>query len=98
MLSKQPADVQRGEIIQSKESLEGILGHQVQCFSYPFGGKSDFNRESIEIVKEAGITTACANYGSTLIGNADPYRLPRTLVRDWDIEVFSSQMKEWFDE
>jgi len=98
MLSKQPADVQRGEIIQSKESLEGILGHQVQSFSYPFGGKSDFNRESIEIVKEAGMTTACVNYGSTLTGNADPYCLPRVLARDWDVEVFSSRMKEWFNE
>lgn len=98
MLSMQPVDVQKEEIIQSKESLEEILGHQVKGFSYPFGGRADFNRKTIEIVKEAGITTACANYGSTIIRNADPYCLPRALVRDWDIEVFSSRMKEWFDE
>ena len=98
MLSMQPVDAQKEEIIQGKKSLEEILGRQVQSFSYPFGGRVDFNGKTVEIVKEAGITTACANYGSTLIGNADPYRLPRVLVRDWDIEVLSSRMKEWFDE
>ena len=98
MLSIQPVGVQKEEIVRSKKSLEEILGHQVQSFSYPFGGRVDFNGKTIEVVKDAGITTACANYGSTLIGNADPYRLPRVLVRDWNIEVFSSRMKEWFDE
>lgn len=98
MLSTQPVHVQKEEIIQSKESLEEMLGYQVKSFSYPFGGRADFSKKTVDIVKETGITTACANYGSTLIGNADPYRLPRALVRDWDIEVFSSRMKEWFDE
>ena len=98
MLSMQPVDVQKEEIIQSKISLEQTLDHQVQNFSYPYGGKADFNTDTVEKVRAAGITTACANYGLTLIKNADPYRLPRVLVRDWDIQVFSSRMKEWFDE
>lgn len=98
MLSMQPVGIQRTEIIRGKESLEETLGHPVQNFSYPFGGRVDFNRKTVEIVKEAGITTACANYGLTLIGSTDPYRLPRVLVRDWDVEVFSSWMKDWFNE
>lgn len=98
MLSMQSVAVQKDEIVQSKESLEGMLGHQVRSFSYPFGGRADFNPKSVEIVKRSGITTACANYGSTFIGTTDPYRLPRALVRDWNIEVFSSRMKEWFNE
>ncbi|WP_292517441.1 polysaccharide deacetylase family protein [Methanoculleus sp.] len=98
MLSMQPVGIQRTEIIRGKESLEEMLGHPVQNFSYPFGGRVDFNRKTVEIVKEAGITTACANYGLTLIGSTDPYRLPRVLVRGWDVEVFSSWMKDWFNE
>ncbi|MDI6720643.1 MAG: polysaccharide deacetylase family protein [Methanomicrobiales archaeon] len=98
MLSMQPVSVQRTEIIQGKESLEVILSHPVQSFSYPFGGRVDFNRKTLQIVKEAGITTACANYGSTLIGSTDLYRLPRVLVRNWDVELLSSKMKDWFNE
>jgi hypothetical protein len=98
MLSMQPVDVQRREIIQGRDSLEEMLGHPVQHFSYPFGSRMDFNRETVGIVKGAGIATACANYGLTLIGSTDPYRLPRVLVRDWDVEVFSSRMKDWFNE
>jgi len=75
-----------------------VLGHKVQSFSYPFGGIEDFNRETVEIVKQAGITTACVNYGTTLIKYTNPYYLPRVLVRDWDTGVFSSRMMGWFDE
>jgi len=98
MLSMQPVSVQIEEILQSKTSLEKILGHNVQDFSYPFGARVDFNKKTVKIVKNVGITTACANYGSTLIRGVDPYRLPRVLIRDWDKQAFSSHMKEWFNE
>lgn len=98
MLSKQPVNVQTDEIIQSKVSLEKRLGHELQSFSYPFGGRVDFSRRTAAIVKEAGFSVACANYGTTLIRNADPHRLPRVLVRNWDVQEFSSRMKEWFNE
>lgn len=98
MLSMQPVDVQKEEIIQGKIALEKMLGHEVQSFSYPFGGRADFSMKTVEIVKEAGINTACVNYGSTLIRNSNPYLLPRALIRNWDIEFFSSQIMEWFDE
>ncbi len=96
MLSMQPLDKQKKEIIQSKVSLERMLNHSIQSFSYPYGGKVDFNKDTVEKVREADITIACANYGSTLTKNVDPYRLPRVLVRNWDINAFSSRMKEWF--
>lgn len=98
MLSMQPVEVQREEITRSREWLEEVLGHQVQSFSYPFGGRADFDEETMEIVRETDIAMACANYGSTIIRNADPYCLPRVLIRDWDLQAFSSRMKEWFNE
>ena len=97
LLSAQPTDTQKREIVQSKNLLEDQLGHPIQSFSYPYGGKEDFTEETVEILRRTGITTACANYGSTLTKSADPYRLPRVLVRDWNIDVLSSRMKGWFD-
>jgi len=96
-LSAQPADMQKEEIVRSKESLEEVLGYVVRNFSYPFGQKEDFNNDCVEIVKRAGFTAACANYGSTLTRSTDPYRLPRAMVRDWDVQAFAARIKEWFD-
>lgn len=45
----------RREIIDSKKQLEDLLGREINYFSYPFGR---FDRESIEIVREAGYTAA----------------------------------------
>lgn len=74
------------------------MKHIATNFSYPFGRKEDFNKDTVELVKQAGITTACVNYGTTLTKYTNPYYLPRVLVRDWDTDVFSFKMREWFDE
>jgi len=96
-LSAQTASIQKGEIARSKESLEEILGREVRSFSYPFGQNEDFNSNCVEFIKGAGFTAACTNYGSTLTRSADPYCLPRAMVRDWDVQTFAARIKEWFD-
>jgi len=98
MLSMQPYETQKEEILKGKQSLEKILNHPVQSFSYPFGGYGDFNNNTVTAVRAAGIPIACANYGSTLIKSMDVYRLPRVLVRDWNQELFSLKIKEWFND
>ena len=98
MLSMQPKDVQKKEILTSKQFLEQILGHQIQNFSYPFGGMVDFNKNTVELVKKVDFNSACTTYGGTVLRYADPYRFPRVLIRDWDISLFSSKMKEWFND
>ncbi|MCX6698304.1 MAG: polysaccharide deacetylase family protein, partial [Methanomicrobiales archaeon] len=97
-LSMQPYEIQKEEILKGKQSLEKILNHPVHSFSYPFGGPGDFNAETVSAVKSAGLPIACVNYGSTLIKSTDAYRLPRVLLRDWNRELFSSKIKEWFNE
>jgi len=98
MLSRQPISVQTEEIVKGKALLEEMLGHEVQSFSYPFGGRIDFSRRTAAIVKEAGFSMACVNYGTTLIRGADPHHLPRVLARNWDVQEFSSRMRDWFNE
>lgn len=56
---------QRFEIIQSKAQLEAQLGHQVRHFCYPYG---TYNQTTIDIVREAGFTTAT----TTLPGTVQP--------------------------
>ncbi len=56
---------QRFEITQSKAQLEAQLGHPVRHFCYPYG---TYNQTTIDLVREAGFTTAT----TTLPGTVQP--------------------------
>lgn len=98
MLSAQSPEVQAKEIIENKKYLENILDHEVHTFSYPFGGKPDFTSYTMNIIRENGFDLACANYSGSVISRTNPYKLPRYLVRNWDVNQFSHKIREWFDE
>jgi peptidoglycan/xylan/chitin deacetylase (PgdA/CDA1 family) len=98
MLAKQTREVQQYEILESKHQLESILEKPVKSFSYPYGGKRDVDLGTADIVREAGFKTACANFAEPVTGRADPYFLPRFLVRNWDGEEFKKRLNYWFRE
>jgi len=83
---------QRDEIEQSKACLEEILGKPVVTFSYPHGSRGT---ETVAIARAAGFACAGSSDPDPVWPDADPYQLPRVVVRDWDGDVFARQMKEW---
>lgn len=89
------SDEQLQTIEASKSGLEQILGRSVTHFAYPFGGRDDFDGDTVEAVRAAGFETAC----TTLPGSAglatDPHRLPRRLVMDWGRLRFRAQLQRW---
>ena len=93
-LSIQPVEVQKKEIFKSKARLESILGHEITTFSYPFGGKNDYTRETVLLVREAGYKKVASNFpGQIHSGNRNLYEYPRQLVRNWDIETFKRNLE-----
>jgi len=96
VLSRLPAGEQQQEISRGKEVLEEILGHPVEAFSYPYGGRSDYDEESIACVRRSGFRLACSNFEGHVRASTDPYQLPRFLVRNWDGETFGRHLKRWF--
>jgi peptidoglycan/xylan/chitin deacetylase (PgdA/CDA1 family) len=46
------------ELYKPKEILERHLNRKITDFAYPFGEKTDFNKETINILKEAGYKNA----------------------------------------
>ena len=76
-LAKMTPDVQRFEIIEGKHYLEEKLGHIVTDFCFPYGA---FNQSAINIVKEAGFTTATTTLPGTDQSVASPFTMRR--VRD----------------
>lgn len=95
VLSRLSLREQRREILTSKLRLEQILGRPVHSFSYPFGGLSDYTTETVDIVREARFTSACANFPGVVTRSTDRLQLPRILVRDWSGDEFASRLRNW---
>ena len=90
-----PAE-QLKEISKSKDILTAITGKEVKLFSYPFGGKGDYDGTTIRICRELGFDTAYANFHCPVHRWTDRFQVPRILVRDWDINTFSSNLDLFF--
>ena len=97
LLSARTSATQREEIQRSKIHLEEILGSPVTSFAYPYGGKSTYTAETVALVREAGFACACSVSAGVVRRNADPFRLPRLHVQDWDGEEFSQVLSRWLD-
>jgi peptidoglycan/xylan/chitin deacetylase (PgdA/CDA1 family) len=95
-LSALPEEQQRNEIITCKHDLEDITGTEVTTFSYPFGRKRDYDRISVRLCREAGFKKAAANFPGQVHRWSDPFQLPRHLVRNWDLDTFSDQIKSFW--
>jgi peptidoglycan/xylan/chitin deacetylase (PgdA/CDA1 family) len=87
---------QRVEIFDSRSTLEEIVGRRVTSFAYPFGNRAHYQPETAALVREAGFERACAN-GPALVDRwANPFEVPRGLVRDWNGDEFAHRLDEWF--
>jgi len=89
--------MQRREILASKEILEKLTRKPVMHFSYPFGTRQDYDRHSVAICKDLGLTMACANTHNRVHRWSNTFELPRMLVRNWNGQQFSDKMKFFFN-
>ncbi len=64
----------RFEILGSKAELESILGHSVTTFAYPYGL---YNQNVVDIVREAGFSTAVTTQANLPETAANALTLPR---------------------
>ena len=88
-LPEQELAVQREEIHNGKDALEQMIGRAVHSFSFPYGFYSD---PTIELVRQAGYSSACTCSERPTRRESDPFQLPRFMVRDWDGDEFGRQL------
>lgn len=87
-LSSESAEKQNYEINESKVILEKMINKPVMSFAYPFGGKQNFDQNSIDLVKKSSYQYACSVFPGRVCKKTDIFSLPRNLVRNWDAEKF----------
>ena len=69
------------EAIDSKASLEALLGTEIRSFAYPYGA---FNSECALAVQRAGYSSACTTLPGWALRDEDPYRLRRLTIFNTD--------------
>lgn len=84
------------EIGRSRAFLEAELNAAVRYFSYPFGTRRDYNRDSVRACTQLGFVLACANRRSQVHRWTAALDLPRMIVRNWSEEVFARKVSAFF--
>jgi peptidoglycan/xylan/chitin deacetylase (PgdA/CDA1 family) len=67
----------KAEVAGSKEEIERKLGNPVRHFCYPNGTARDISDKAIEVVREAGFTTAVTTEPGLNAQGEAPYQLKR---------------------
>ena len=87
---------QSNEILQSKNKLESWLARPIETFSYPFGGVSDYNHDTLKIVKQSEFTKVASNFPGQSHFWKSNFEIPRCIVRDWDIVQFKAAIAHFW--
>lgn len=95
-LSSLDPEEQRREIMAGKQKLQELLDREVPLFSYPYGGRADYDQHSVALAQEAGFSLVCSNFPGTVRAGAGLFELPRFLVRDWRAEELAENLRLWF--
>lgn len=80
-LTELAPDAVHEELRTSKAELEGILGHPVESFAYPYG---KFNDAVVDAVRTAGYGAACTTRPGWATRDGDPHRLRRLSIMNDD--------------
>lgn len=85
---------QKAEVEAGKQALEPMVGKRVTSFAYPFGRSADYTAETMQIVREAAFSNACANQAGLTTRASDRFALPRLYVRDCDGDQFTKLLRD----
>ena len=76
-LTKISKEEAKCEIVENKEWLESVLGHEIVSFAYPRGGEND---EIVSLLKAAGYKYAAAMKKKMRPVETDYYRIHRQII------------------
>jgi peptidoglycan/xylan/chitin deacetylase (PgdA/CDA1 family) len=86
---------QFNEILGSKSVLENSLHTEISLFSYPFGTKSDYNHDTIDICRN-NFKYAFSNFRGIVNEHSYSLELPRYIVRNWNKKTFVNELAKFY--
>jgi peptidoglycan/xylan/chitin deacetylase (PgdA/CDA1 family) len=92
-LSFHDYEVQHREISASRRFLQERFGDSVSTIAYPYG---NYNETTIRVVKDLQLTAGFTTHDRLIMKKADPYRLGRFQVKNWNGDEFEKQLRRWF--
>ncbi len=70
------------ECSNSINTLAQITKREISVFSYPFGGRGDYNDEVFDVLKACGIQKAATTVSHVYMGENSEYEIPRVTIKD----------------
>jgi peptidoglycan/xylan/chitin deacetylase (PgdA/CDA1 family) len=95
-LSILPKNEQRSEMQTSRTILESLTKSPIRYFSYPFGLKKDYTRDTMRIAKELGYEMVWSNYEDQVHRWTSRFEVPRYIVRNVSPQTFQKQIRRHF--
>ena len=83
---------QRYEILESKLTVEKIIGKDVVLFAYPFGGIGNYSLETIDLLKNAGFQKAFSTTYKRKTKAPSFYEIPRVCVSECSLQDFIDKL------
>jgi peptidoglycan/xylan/chitin deacetylase (PgdA/CDA1 family) len=93
LLPGHPAEVQRAELLECRQTLEAVIGQPVRAFCYPFGEHDDGLAGA---VRQAGHLLAVTVDRGLVTGSTDPMLLPRYEIGNCSLEDFAATIERAF--
>lgn len=91
-LSLLDKDKIRYELFESKETIERIIGKDVNVCSYPYGGYRDINSIAVNTSKELGFDKAATTFFGNCYSWTNLHKIPRIQIEDINIEQFANEI------
>jgi peptidoglycan/xylan/chitin deacetylase (PgdA/CDA1 family) len=93
LLPGHPADVQRAELRDCKQTLEALIGQPVPSFCYPFG---EHSAALAETVRQTPYLLAVTVDRGLVTGSTDPMLLPRYEIANCTVEEYAAIIGQAF--
>lgn len=90
------ADEQEEEIASSINTLQKLLGKNMDMFAYPFGSRNDYSEETKRQLEKHGIKLAFTTQPGEIDASMDRLEIPRYPVPDYDAAEFEKFMNAIF--
>ncbi|SFQ83641.1 polysaccharide deacetylase family protein [Hymenobacter arizonensis] len=92
-LAYHSSSVQKHELRMGKQLLSQELSSNIELVAYPYGSCND---ETINLARAEEFTAAFTTQAQTITSNANPYRLGRFQVDNWDGPTLKKYIRHWF--